>query len=384
MAKIGVMGGTFDPIHNGHLALARCAAGEYGLDKILFMTGGNPPHKKDKAVLDASFRHRMVKLAVKNIPNFVPCDYEIQLTDYSYTANTLRHLQEVYPDDELYFIVGADSLNYVDRWYQPAEIFARCIVLVYHREGYDAREDAKHLRRAYGADIRLIHAPEVKVSSTQIRELVQAGKTISQYVPQAVEEFICKYRLYQAQDISWEDRLKTLLKPQRFQHSLGVRDTAVKMARKYGADPGKAAAAGLLHDCAKGLDIAAQLEMCRELDIALDQYEQENPGLIHAKLGAELIKCWFGITDPEIIEAVRWHTLGRVGMSDLAKIIFVADMVEPGREYPEAGKLRRTAFSGLDQGLYACVEATIQFNLEKGAVVHPNAYALRDWIKNEI
>jgi len=384
VAKIGMMGGTFNPVHNGHLKLARCAAEEYGLDKVLFMTGGNPPHKKDKPVLDAKFRHLMVKLAIGDIPDFEPCDYEIKLTDYSYTANTLQYLHKQYPGDEIYFILGADSLNYLEAWYKPEKILSGCILLVYGRDGYDAGKDAERLRQMYGADIRMIRAPEIQISSTQIRTLARAGNDFSEYVPKAVYEFIQKYSLYKSQDTPWEEKLKTLLNPQRFRHSLSVRDTAVAMAEKFGVDAEKARIAGLLHDCAKELGADVQLAMCRELEIELDGYELDNPGLIHAKLGAELAKCWFDVNDPEIVEAIRWHTLGRPGMCDLAKIIFVADMIEPGRKYPEVEGLRKTAFSGLNRGLYACVEATILFNREKGVVVHPNAYALRDWIKNEI
>lgn len=384
MAKIGLMGGTFNPIHNAHLELARSAIKEFGLDQVLFMTGGNPPHKKGQSILDAGFRHRMVELALVGEEKLLPCDYEVKLSEYSYTANTLKHLHTQYPADEFYFILGADSLNYVENWYQPEVIFAHCVLLVYGRDGFDAKRDIAHLKDKFNADIRLIHAPTMALSSTQIRQAVQNGQAISAYVPAGVEAFIYKYDLYRADNLSWVAQLERRLKPKRFLHSLGVRDTAVKMAEQFGVDVQKAETAGLLHDCAKELDTDLALDMCRDLGIVLDRYEVENPGLIHAKLGAELVKYWFGVRDEEIVDAIRWHTLGKPEMSDLAKIIFVADMIEPARKYPEVEDLRRIAFSDLDRGLYACVDAVIGFNLEKGKIVHPNAYALRDWIKNQI
>lgn len=383
MAKIGVMGGTFNPIHNAHLSLAQSALTEFGLDKILFVTGGNPPHKKGIPMLDAKFRHCMVKLAVADTPAFIPCDYETTLSEYSYTANTLHYLHTTHPDDALYFILGADSLNYIEDWYKPAEIMQLATLLVYDRSGFNAEQDAIPLRRKYGADIRILHAPEIDISSTEIRESIKNGENIEKWVPPAVAAFIQKYRLYQ-EDIDWETRLQGLMKPARFLHSLGVRDTAVNMAAQFGVDTEKARIAGLLHDCAKGLDAALQYDMCKELEVPLDKYELENPGLVHAKLGAELAKCWFGVQDSDILDAIRWHTLGRPGMSDLEKIIFIADMLEPNRSYPEVEELRKVAFADLNRGLYACVDAVIQFNTEKGKVVHPNAYALRDWIKNQI
>ena len=384
MAKIGMMGGTFDPIHIGHLALARAAMTEYGLDRVLFMTGGNPPHKQDRQVLDGKFRHLMVKAALNGQPGFEPCDYEIKLADYSYTANTLAHLEKTYPGDEIYFILGADSLNYVDAWYQPAEIFKRCILLVFGRAGYDAEADAGRLRGQYGADIRLIHGERLAVSSTEIRALAAAGADISAYVPASVAEIIRRYQLYPDPEEPWTARLRGLLKPRRYRHSLGVRDTAEALAKRFGVDQAQARTAGILHDCAKGLDRSLQIQMCQELEIPLDRCELENPGLIHAKLGAELVKCWFGIEDPAVIEAIRWHTLGRPEMDDLAKIIYIADMIEPNRQYPGVEALRQAAFADLNRGLFACVDATIQFNLKKGALVHPNGYALRAWIKNQI
>ena len=115
MRKIGLMGGTFNPIHNAHLQLAKTAMEEYGLEEILFMTSGNPPHKREEAVLDKTVRHQMVKLAVAPYSGFVPCDDEVRREAYSYTADTLQRLQKARPDASIYFIIGADSVKFIQR-----------------------------------------------------------------------------------------------------------------------------------------------------------------------------------------------------------------------------------------------------------------------------
>ena len=134
MSKIGIMGGTFNPIHNGHIKIAQAAKSEYHLDKVIFLTSGNPPHKRDEAILDAKIRHIMVKRAISGIDGFEPCDYEVNRTEYSYSVNTLRHFKETMPDDELFFIIGGDSLRDFHKWYQPDEILKLCTLLVYDRK----------------------------------------------------------------------------------------------------------------------------------------------------------------------------------------------------------------------------------------------------------
>ncbi len=363
MSKIGIMGGTFDPIHNGHLKMAQAAYSEYHLDKVIFLTSGNPPHKKDRKILDASIRHIMVKRAISGIKHFEPCDWEVKRKEYSYTLTTLQHFKTVYPDDEIFFIIGGDSLRDFHKWYKPEEILKLCTLLVYDRQG----------GKICSAFAEIIHGEKIDISSTQIREMVANNEDISGLVPKSVNDFIKRNRLYR-KELDFEEKLKKMLKPERFIHSLGVRDTAVKMAEIFGADIEKARISGLLHDNAKNMD--KLYERCCDLEVELDELEKENIGLVHAKLGAETAKCEFGITDSEILNAIRWHTLGKPDMSLLEKIVFVADLVEPGRCFPDLEKLRKLAFSDIDKALLECVKATIKVNMKRGTPVHPNAYAI--------
>ncbi|MCI8659442.1 MAG: nicotinate-nucleotide adenylyltransferase [Lachnospiraceae bacterium] len=201
MAEIGIMGGTFDPIHNGHLLLGRQAYTEYHLDEIWFMPSGTPPHKKDHVVTSAEHRIEMVRLAIKDYPGFVCSDFEIWRQGNTYTAETLRLLHKQYLKNCFYFIIGADSLYQIENWYHPAEVMKQCVLLVAHREYEEAhcpvREQADHLRRSYKADIRFLHCPEVDIASGELREMVREGKGIHSYVPESVEAYIQTHRLYQ-------------------------------------------------------------------------------------------------------------------------------------------------------------------------------------------
>lgn len=363
MSKIGIMGGTFDPIHNGHIKIALAALSEYHLDKVIFLTSGNPPHKRGKKILDASVRHIMVKRAISGFDRFKACDWEVKRSEYSYSLTTLRHFSEIYPSDDLYFIIGGDSLRDFHTWHKPEEILKLCTLLVYDRTGGTAKSDFA----------KVILGGNIDISSTEIRDTVAAGGDISKFVPNSVNGFILRNELYKPVP-DFEEKLRTMLKPERFMHSLSVRDTAVKMAEIFGADTEKARIAGLLHDNAKNMDNL--YERCRDLEVELDEIEMQNAGLVHAKLGAETAKCIFGVTDSEIIGAIRHHTLGKPDMTLLEKIVFVADLTEPLRTFPDAARLREIAFSDIDRAVYECVKSTIAVNLARKTAVHPNAYAI--------
>lgn len=196
MKRIGILGGTFDPIHRGHIELACTALCEYKLDKVLVMTGGMPPHKRGK-ITDAFVRHEMVELALVNEEKIIPYDYEVSKTDYSYTAKTLTELKKIHPDWEIYFIIGEDSLYDLPQWYEPETVVKNCILLVYPRDNNsDFEKLIAERKEQFGADIRPITAPIVEVSSTDIRNRVKLGEDITNLVPDAVVAFIKEKGLY--------------------------------------------------------------------------------------------------------------------------------------------------------------------------------------------
>ncbi|MBQ3124387.1 MAG: nicotinate-nucleotide adenylyltransferase [Clostridia bacterium] len=196
MKRIGILGGTFDPIHRGHIELACAALCEYKLDKVLVMTGGMPPHKRGE-ITDAFVRHEMVELALVNEEKIIPYDYEVSKTEYSYTAKTLTELKKIHPDWEIYFIIGEDSLYDLPQWYEPETVVKNCILLVYPRDNNsDFEKLIAERKEQYRADIRPITAPIVEVSSTDIRNRVKLGEDITNLVPDAVVAFIKEKGLY--------------------------------------------------------------------------------------------------------------------------------------------------------------------------------------------
>jgi len=200
MAAIGIMGGTFDPIHNGHLLLGRQAYEEYGLDFIWFMPSGQPPHKRDKHVTRKEDRCAMVRLAVEGWPGFVFSDFEVSREGNTYTAKTLAFLKETYPAHDFHYIIGADSLYEIETWYHPELVLSGIPLLVADREykGHHVplQSQIAYLTRKYNARICLLHCREVDISSEEIRKAVGEGQPIGRYVPKAVEEYICSRNLY--------------------------------------------------------------------------------------------------------------------------------------------------------------------------------------------
>ncbi len=372
--KTGLMGGTFDPPHKAHIRMAKKAMSEFGLDKVIFMTGGNPPHKTTGTA--ASLRNHMIKLATYGTDNFSVCDYEVKKEGYSYTSDTLRYLKSEYPDDDIYFIIGGDSFEAFFTWHEPLEILKMCSILVYARDMHPTEKEIDGFNEKYGADIKLIHDETYDISSSEIRKNISEGKDMSKFLDKKVWEYIKRNSLYKIHPESMEEHLKAMLKPDRYKHSLGVASMAVTMAGIFGADQRKAYIAGLLHDCAKNLSTEENKIKCVDLDVELDDYEKTHPPLIHAKVGAELVKSEFGIIDEEICSAIRWHTLGRKNMTVLEKIIYVADMTEPSRDFPGVDEIRRKAVENLDDAVSACARKTIDFNKKKGIEPHPNVYLL--------
>ncbi len=382
MPKIGILGGTFDPIHNGHIEMAKAAKTALDLSEVLFITGGNPPHKKEKKVTDARIRHEMVEGAIKGLDGFRAIDYEIKKENYSYTAETLKFFKSQNPDDEYFFIVGADSLDYMEDWFSPEKIFRLSRVVAFSRDDFKMCEKAKKLEEKFGGEIILLKDKILDISSTEIRTLVDMGEDISALVPKTCKDFIEKHGLYKDKFSKIREDVKSALEEKRYIHTLGVAKMCVRLARLYGVDTQKAYIAGILHDIAKNIPKDEMLRLSKEKKVPLDDFEWENPHLIHPKLGAMISRERFGIDDPDILNAVSWHTLGRVGMSDLEKIVYVADMIEEGRNYPEVEFLRSVAFKNLDKAVYACIDATIEFNKDKK--IHPSAYGVLKYYKDKV
>lgn len=198
---IGIMGGTFDPIHNAHLALAKQAYEQFALDGVWILPNGNPPHKRNTKQADVKCRMEMVRLAIEDIPYLELCDVERSSRGYHYTFETLRQLNRQYPDTQFYFIMGADSLFEFDDWREPGIISRECILLAAVRDRHDREQldrRIEELRNLFGADIRILNTPNMNIASENIRAYIARGADISDMVPLSVAEYIRRQGLYKS------------------------------------------------------------------------------------------------------------------------------------------------------------------------------------------
>jgi predicted HD superfamily hydrolase involved in NAD metabolism len=178
--------------------------------------------------------------------------------------------------------------------------------------------------------------------------------------------------------------LRNSIGEKRYHHSVGVMETAKELSAVYGCDVKKAGIAGLLHDCGRIEDDGVLLKLAMDSDIILDDITKNNPKLIHGYLGAEIAKNEYGINDREILDAIRYHTTGKPRMSLLEKIIYIADYIEPGREFPGVEDVRKLAYINLDESLLAAMDNTIKYIIENGWLLHNNTVMARNELILEI
>lgn len=199
MKKVGIMGGTFNPIHNAHLILAEQAYYQFDLDKVLFMPTKNPPHKKKQELASDEHRKNMIKIAIKNNPNFELSTLEMEREGITYTAETLRILHQRNTDTEYYFILGGDSLMQLKSWREPENIFSMAKIVAAARNGYKDEEIESMctgLRNEFHATILRLDVPTLEISSKFIRKRCENKEPIRYYVPESVFSYINEHKLY--------------------------------------------------------------------------------------------------------------------------------------------------------------------------------------------
>lgn len=396
--RIGIYGGTFNPPHNGHITAAQAAMEQLKLDKLLLIPDNLPPHKVlPEGSPDSRQRLEMTVLATAALGKKAEAsDMELRRSGKSYTSDTLRELHERYPEDELCLLMGSDMFLSLHTWHEPEVICDLARIVPFSRTSGGEDEafavQKARLERLYGARVTIVVNPHViELSSTEVREALAAGKG-EELLPAAVYGYIRREQLYGTHtDLKHltVDELRPIalsyLKPKRMPHVLGTEEEAAKLARMFGADETEARIAGLLHDCTKKLDMPEQLALCEQYGIELDELEQKALKLLHAPTGAAIARHVFGVSD-EVYDAIRWHTTGRAGMSLLEKILYLADYIEPSREFalePDVVRLRQTVYEDLDKGLLMGLEMTVQEMEDMGNPVHHHTLDARDYLRKE-
>lgn len=345
MSRTVLYGGTFNPIHRGHLNICLRAREAVGADEVLLMPAAQPPHKFAGWLAPDQDRLALCRLAVQGQDFLRVSDYEIRRGGRSYTVDTLRYLLAERPGEELWLLIGTDMFLTFTQWREWEEIGRMATLLVASREEGDreALVEQQQLLAGHGVRSQLLQNPPVPMSSTQIRrELGETGGS-EQLDPQVLD-YIRQRGLYlhPPEDVEYlREYIRPLMTEYRYRHSLGVERQAVRMARWYGADVHKAAVAGILHDICKDMPKGALLQNVLESDIINGIDFRTSPQLLHSYAGALYLQSHMDIHDPEIIGAVRYHTTGRAGMNLLETIIYLADLTSEDREYGDVEEMRR-------------------------------------------
>lgn len=376
MKKIGILGGTFNPIHKGHLALGLAAIEQYDLEEVWLMPSKLPPHKSHFAMLSEEHRLAMTTLAAQANEKFSASDFELKREGLTYTADTLELLTREHPDVRFYFIVGGDSLLKFTEWRRPERILELAALLAAGRAGYEAKQmeqAAKHLREQFPqAEIGTVVLADYPISSNEIREAFYTGEKerVKQYLPESVWDYLQKHKLYAKTTYAELDaEMQRILPRKRYLHSVAVAHLAAAYATSLGHDPEQALFAGILHDCAKAYSDEQLIADCDTCSIPVTAVERRNGFLLHGKLGAFYARTKYFITDEEILSAISFHTTGRPGMTDLEKAVFLADYLEPFRKQPtkpELNEIRQIAFQDIDKAVYLALQNTLRYLSESG------------------
>ncbi len=389
--RIGIYGGTFNPPHIGHVHAAQEAARMLELDRLLIIPDNVPPHKELPAGSPANGqRLEMARLAFGAIPCAEVSDMELCRAGKSYSADTVRQVHEQYPEAELWLLMGSDMLEIFHLWHAPEEIVRYAKLATFARG--DAGEQAMFdqmiplLKQNFGAEITLIPMQTLPASSTEIRQLAAQGKA-EELLQEQVLGYILREGLYGAQtDLKHlsPDALRPIamsyLKYRRMAHVRGTEEEAVRLAERYGADVTEARVAALLHDCTKKLSMEEQLALCEKYGVKLDAVEQKTLKLLHAKTGAELARDVFGVSNA-VYEAIKWHTTGKADMTLLEKVLYLADYIEPTRDFPGVEALRKTVYEDLDAGLAMGLAMTVEEMEELGSPVHEKTLEALHFLK---
>ena len=391
MKKIGIYGGTFNPPHTGHLQAAKQAVEVLDLDLLLMIPDRIAPHKDIPAGSPApEQRLEMLRIALAGEEKIQPSDIELRREGVSYTYLTLEALKEQYPEEELILLMGTDMFLSFDSWKEPERICDLASLGVFYRGEKGEKEKIlaqKAALEAKGAKVELVENDIINISSTQLRRLL-AFHAADEFLPAGVGEYIRANGLYDTA-AAWknlpmeelEPIVIRLLHPNRVAHVLGCRDEAVRMAAHWGEDVTNAARAGILHDITKVLDGPLQLTLCAAYDKVLNDFSRKYPKTLHALTGSLVAEKIFGENEA-VVQAICNHTTGRANMSTLEKIIYVADYMEPCRDFPGVEKLRELAYSDLDAALKLGLEMTLAHLARQGNEVSPESREALAFLNN--
>jgi nicotinate-nucleotide adenylyltransferase len=386
--KIVLYGGSFNPPHLGHAAAAQTVSEQLRPDLFLVVPDALPPHKElEEGSPSIEARIALCRLAFREIPNVQVSDITRERKGRCYSADTVTSLRELYPNDELIFLLGTDMFLDFEAWYRFAFLLSECALAVLPREDNERpalEAHAEKLRREHGAKVILLPHEPLPMHSNIIRDRLRR-RLGSDMLDERVYAEIIRHRWYDAQpELSWlREKAYAYLKPKRIAHVAGCENEAVMLAVYWGEDPEKAAEAAILHDIGKKYKFEEQLQICEKYGMINDHDELENPKILHAKTGAAIARDVFG-TDEAVTGAIRWHCTGKPDMTMLEKIIWLADCIEPNRDFPGVEKLRKLSYEDIDAALASALAMSLEYiRAEGGEPYHDTVEAYRWYSRQE-
>ena len=361
------------------------AVDQLGLELLIIVPAGAPPHKDLPAgTPPADMRLHMTRSAFLNAPGVIVSDIEIEKTGASYTVDTVEAIRRDYPGAQLFLLVGTDMFLTLDMWKDSETLLKSATPAVFSRSTEDTERIsgyAESLLKRYGVRSETITNCIVDISSSQLRELLPRREG-ARYIDDTTYSYIIKNRLYGAKpDWDWlRGRAFSMLNPIRIPHVTGCEEEAVRLAKRWGGDPDDAREAAILHDITKKLAKEDNLSILEEHGIPVVKLENAGEKLLHSKSGAALAKALFGVSD-EVAGAIMWHTTGKSGMSLLEKVIYLADYIEPTRDFPGVDAMRAAAYEDIDTALIMGFETSIQDMTERGITPDRTTFDALDDLK---
>ena len=391
MERIGIYGGSFNPPHPGHLRLAQYALKTLELDRVLMIPTRIAPHKAmPPDTPSPEQRLEMLRLMLQEEEGIEASDLELKREGLSYTYETVDELRAMYPQAELFLLLGSDMLESFHKWKESARILKQVMLAAFSRGGKGEKQilsEAKDRLMAQGARVTVLDNPVTELSSTDVRRMLifQCAKPL---LTPAVHDYILKCGLYgTARDYrklptqELERVVVSLLKESRVKHVLGCAQTCAELAALYGADETDALRAGLLHDITKALDGDLQLTLCREYGMILDTFSRQNPKTLHALTGSLVAQRIFW-EKREVVDAICSHTTGKADMNLLEKILYVADYMEPNRDFPGVEALRYLAYTDITKALKLGLTMTLEMLHRQQREVSPESADALAYLEN--
>lgn len=345
--RIGIFGGSFDPIHKGHIKIAEIAIKELNLDKLFFVPAYISPFKTNKNIVSAEHRINMINLVKPEKTEI--CDFEIKRNNPSYTIDTVKYLKNKYKEDNLFLIIGSDNINLLHKWKDIDEIASLVKIAVFRRTKNINKTNIKKY------NCLLLQNSIYEYSSTEFK------KGYLDTVDDKVINYIGENKLYS------KELVHNMLSAKRAKHCVATAEFATSLAKSVGYDAKKAYFAGLFHDIAKEWDLNKSLEFIRSIlgeEVNVPKHE------LHQISGSLWVKYIYKINDEDITHAIRVHTTmnenGVSKLNTLDKIIYIADKICMGRKFPGIQKLREIVHEDLNKGFALVVKKTYMFEKEKG------------------